>query len=400
MPARFMPLPLDGIRVLDLSQVWAVPGAGMLLGDQGADVVKIEPPKGDEGRRTFSMSPVRGESRAFWVVNRNKRGIVLDLRQPEGRDVLHGLARKADVLLHNFRPGVDERLGIGYAALSALNPRLIFAALSPYGTEGRMRLARGYDLLLQAASGIMGRRTLADGKPRSSGMWAVDTSTSLLLSYAVTLALFQRERTGAGQKIEASLLASAVALQMVELVKALDAPDDWGAADLGSQAVYGCYACSDGKYIQLAVVTNAEWTNVCTALDRGDWAADPRFGSYESRAQNSAALAALLSEAFAARPSAEWNERLLESDAPAAVVLAPEEVFASDAARANGLFLDVEQPRIGRVLLPRTPFRSSASPALPFRPAPALGEHTDEILREAGYSADAIRGLRERKVVS
>src|SRR5579862_3902972 len=194
-----MPLPLEGIRIFDLSQVWAVPGCGMLLGDQGADIVKIEPPKGDEGRRTFSMSPIRGESRAFWVVNRNKRGMMLNLRKPEGLAVLRHLVRRADVLLHNFRPGVDERLGMDYAALSALNPRLVYAALSPYGLKGRLRLARGYNLLVQAASGIMGRRKLPDGKPRSSGLWAVDTSTSMLLAYAVMLALFQRERAGAGQ---------------------------------------------------------------------------------------------------------------------------------------------------------------------------------------------------------
>jgi crotonobetainyl-CoA:carnitine CoA-transferase CaiB-like acyl-CoA transferase len=397
---RDMPLPLEGIRVLDLSQVWAVPGAAMLLGDQGADIIKIEPPKGDEGRRTFSMSPIRGESRAYWVVNRNKRGIVIDLRQPEGLAVLLRLVKIADVLLHNFRPGVDARLGMDFAKLSTLNPRLIYAALSPYGLKGRLSLARGYDLLVQAASGIMGRRKLPDGKPRSSGMWAVDTSTSMLFAYAVTLALLQRERTGMGQKIDGSLMATAISLQMVEMVKALEAKDDWAEADLGTQAGYIAYECSDGKFIQLAVVTNAEWANVCTGLGHPEWATDARFATYPERAKHSPEMTMLLRNAFAQNSAHHWAGRLIESDAPAMEVQAPDEVFTSDPAISNEMFMEIEQPRIGRVLMPRTPFKLSSSDQTPPRPAPAMGEHTDEILSQAGYDANEIRVLRVKQIVA
>jgi len=394
-----MPLPLHGIRVLDLSSVWAVPAAGMFLGDQGADVVKIEPPKGDDGRRVLTMPPVLGESRAFWVVNRNKRGLVLDLRQPDGQAVLRRLVSTADVLMHNFRPGVDERLGLAYGTLRELNPRLIYVALTPWGSRGRFRLARGYDLLVQAASGILGRRKLANGKPRSSGIWAIDTSTSMLLSYAVALALFQRERTGLGQRIEGSLLGTAIALQMVEMVQALDAGDDWPTTDLGSQAMLAAYACADGTYVQLAVVSTQEWANLCAALERPEWAKDPRFATFSDRARHSDELARMLDEAFAARTAAAWSERLLEQDAPAMVVLPPDAVFDSDPARANGMFVEVQQPGIGRVRMPGVPFRLSGSDTPRIRPAPRQGEHGTEVLREAGFSADEIQRLRAAKIV-
>jgi crotonobetainyl-CoA:carnitine CoA-transferase CaiB-like acyl-CoA transferase len=345
------------------------------------------------------MPPIRGESRAFWVVNPNKRSRVLDLRRPEGQAVLHRLAAAADVLLHNFRPGVDERLGIAYGTLRALNPRLIYVALTPYGAQGRFRLARGYDLLVQAASGILGRRKLADGKPRGAGMWAVDMSTSMILGFAVALALFQRERTGLGQRIEGSLLGSAIALQMVEMVQAREAGDDWPAADLGSQAVFGAYACSDGTFVQLAVVNDQEWANLCAALERPEWAGDARFASYAARAQHTEELARLLGEALAARPAAAWSERLLAHDAPAMAVLPPDAVFDSDPAQANGMFVEVQQPGIGRVRMPGIPFRLSEGGAARFRPAPRQGEHGDEVLREAGFSADEIQRLRAGKIV-
>jgi crotonobetainyl-CoA:carnitine CoA-transferase CaiB-like acyl-CoA transferase len=392
--------PLQGIRVIDLSQMWAAPGAAMYLGDQGADVIKVEPPHGDQARGVFTLPAVNGESRAFWMVNRNKRGTVIDLRRPQGRDLLLRLCETADVLIHNFRPGVGERLGIAAAAVHARNPRLVYAALSPWGQAGPYRGARGYDLLMQAASGILGRRTLPNGQPRSAGLWAVDTCTSTLLAYAIVLALFQRERTGQGQCVDASLLNTAVALQMVELVKPVSEANAWQGPDLGTQAVYSAYRCADERFVQLAVATDAEFANLCRALNHESWAADARFAGSSARLRHSEALAALLVDAFAAHPTAFWAPRLLEHDVPAMSVVLPVEVFATEQARANAVFVELDQPGAGATLMMNTPFRLSASDPPAFRPSPRLGEHTDGVLREAGLSAAEIAALRRDKIVA
>jgi crotonobetainyl-CoA:carnitine CoA-transferase CaiB-like acyl-CoA transferase len=391
--------PLAGIRVLDLSQMWAAPGAGMYLADQGADVIKVEPPQGDQARSMFTLPAVNGESRAFWVVNRNKRGMVIDLRQEAGRKLLLRLCRGADVLIHNFRPGVDERLGIGAAAVQADNPRLVYAALSPWGQAGPYRRARGYDLLMQAASGMMGRRSLPNGQPRSTGTWAVDTCTSVLMAYAILLALFQRERTGRGQRVDAALINTAVALQMVELVKPQGESNAWDGPDLGTQAVYSAYRCADGRFIQLAVSTDAEFANLCAALEL-DAAADARFSTAAARAKHSEALAALLAEVFTRYPGAHWAPRLLEHDVPAQTVLRPDEVFAAEQMRANEVFGQLDQPGAGPTLMMNPPFRLSGYAPTSLRPAPRLGEHTDAVLLEHGLSLAEIAALRRENAVA
>lgn len=396
-----MGLPLEGIRVLDLAGMWAVPGAAMYLADQGADVVKIEPPTGDECRRVLTLPAIHGESRAHWMINRNKRGICLDLRTPQGREVLHRLVRGADVLMHNYRPGAADKLGADHATLSALNPRLIYVAFSPYGLEGPYAGARGYDLLVQAAAGILGRRSLPDGSPRAAGIWAVDMTTAPTLAYAVTLALIERERTGRGQRIDGSLLANAIALQMVELIRVPGVPDPPSMQDLGTQAIFSAYRCADGHYAQFAIVSDREWTNLCAALEREALTSDPRFATQQARQKNSDALYAAVSEAIATRSAAEWSERFLTFDVPGMAVLTPDEVFSSPQATANGLFVTVEQPGVGRAEMPNVPFRLGGESAdqPPPRPAPRFGEHTEAVLREAGYTPAEIGALRAAKAV-
>jgi formyl-CoA transferase len=395
--------PLQGIRVVDVSQMWAAPGCAMYLADQGADVIKVEPPRGDQARAVFTLPAVNGESRAFWMVNRNKRGIALDLRKPEGRAALLRLCAGADVFIHNYRPGVDARLGADEGAIRAVSPRVVYAALSPYGQAGPYRDARGYDLLLQAASGILGRRSMPDGSPRGAGLWAVDTGTSIMMAYAIALALFQRERTGQGRRVDASMLSTAVALQMVELVKPLAIAEEWDAQDLGTQAVYSAYRCSDRRFIQLAVVTDAEFGNLCRALGREALAADPRFATAGARAAQSGALAALLAEAFGRRDSRAWSDETLRHDVPAMAVVPPQEVFETEQAKSNGVFVAVEQPGAGPTLMMSPPFRISGppapEPAAAPRPAPRLGEHTDALLREAGFTPAEIAALRRARAV-
>ena len=211
--------PLDGFKVVDLSAVWAMPGAAMYLADQGADVIKIEPPTGDIGRQLLAMPAIAGRSRAHWMLNRNKRSVALDLKQAEARAVLLRLVESCDVVMHNFRPGAAERIGCGYDQVAAVNERAVYASFTAGGAQGPKRNSRGYDLLLQARAGILSRRRSPDGEPQPAGLFAVDMGSSMLVAFAVTLALLQRERTGKGQLVEGSLLQTALALQNSDLVR-------------------------------------------------------------------------------------------------------------------------------------------------------------------------------------
>ena len=229
---------LEGIRVIDLAQMWAAPGVSMYLGDQGAEVIKVEPRTGDMSRGLGTTPYLKENSRSFMVVNRNKRGIALDLRKPAGREVVLRLARNADVLVENFRPGVVERLGVGYDDLKPLNPRLIYCSVSGYGRKGPYTYRAAYDRVLQGLSGAMFRR-MPDGTPISTGVWIADCSVPMLMAYGIMLALWEREKTGLGQRVNTSLLQAAVAMQSVDLVLAEDDPtpkQDEGYQGTGSTA--------------------------------------------------------------------------------------------------------------------------------------------------------------------
>lgn len=395
-----MQLPFQGIKVLDLSRVWAIPGTGMYLADQGADVVKVEPLRGDDGRRMFSLPAIKGESRGFWMLNRNKRSLALDPRSEEGKDILLKLIAQSDVLLHNFRPGVAEKMGIGYDQLKEAHPSLVYLAFSPYGGKGPLASARGYDLLIQATSGISGRRQMPDGTPRSSGIWAVDLASSALMAYALSVALFQRERTGKGQKVEGSLMQTALALQTVEMVKAMEHPDPEGEPDFASQAVFGCYACSDEKFLQVVVTNDGEWKNLCEGLGREDLQADSRFATTQARMENSDRLKEILTVILAGQTQQEWQDIFAQADAPAMGVLSPGEVFHSPQAEANDFFVTVDQPGIGQVEMINIPFSLSQNKNHTFRPAPGLGEHSEEILRELGIDDEKITAMKEKGVVA
>ena len=392
--------PLSGIRVLELASVWAMPGAGMYLADQGADVVKIEPPGGEIGR-TIAMTPsIKGQSRAFWSLNRNKRSVVIDLKAPDGIELIRGLARQTDVLIHNFRPGVDERLGIDYERLAQENPRLVYVAYNAFGPKGPRRTARGYDLLVQAATGIAMRRTETDGSPQPIGIFAVDMASSILAGYAVMLALFKRERTGKGQKVTGSLLQTGLALQIPEAVRVAEFPEPPLDGAVPRPAVFSHYQCADGRYVQISVASDAEWRSLCNALDAPELIDDPALQDSAGRISQSERLRPLLVSAFAARSAEDWQTVFDEHDCPGAMVETPESVFDSVQAQANDAFVEVAQPGIGTASILGVPFSLSQSPPDTFAPAPELGEHTDEVLGELGLDADAIARLRTAKTIA
>jgi len=371
----------------------------MYLAGQGADVVKVEPPEGDIGRTITMSAPVKGLSRAFWSLNRNKRGISIDLKRPEGQDLVRRLAAESDVLIHNFRPGVDRRLGIDYEPLAEQNPGLVYVAFNAFGPRGPRRGARGYDLLIQAASGISMRRTDPDGRPRPVGIFAVDMASSIMAGYAIALALFERERTGRGKKIEGSLLQTALALQVPDLVRVTEFPEPPIDTSLEAPAVFGQYRCADGQYVQIAVASNAEWRSLCAAIGRADLGKEPRYGTSASRIERSSELRPLLAAVFSERGSAEWQSRFDEHDAPAGTVETPESVFDSAQARANGAFVELEQPDIGHTTMVGVSFHQSDRAPPAFSPAPHLGEHTGSVLRELGLGEEEIARLKADRVV-
>ncbi|MBI3993513.1 MAG: CoA transferase [Candidatus Lambdaproteobacteria bacterium] len=394
-----MALPLEGIKVLDVAQIWAMPGAARYLADQGADVIKVETLQGDEVRRLLTKPAINNESRAHWMLNRNKRGIALDLKSDRGREILLRLAREADVLIHNLRLGADKRMGIDYEAVRKINPRIIYVGFTAYGDRGPLAQARGYDMLIQAAAGVLGLRKEQDGTPIASGVWFTDLSASMLVAYAVTLALLQRARTGEGQRISGSLLQTALALQVVDMIRLRGHKDVIAGVDPALQAVLRPYPCADGKFVQCVVISDKEWHLFCEALGIGPIADDPRFSTVDARLANNAALHALIAGAFKQKTAAEWGRIALEQDIPIMPIMGQNEVFDSEQPNANDMFVRIEQPGVGTAEMVKLPFQLSGAGGYAFRPAPSLGQHTDEVLAELGLTREEIAALRAQGVV-
>lgn len=390
--------PLTGVRILDLTQFMQGPWATQLLGDMGADVVKLEPPGGEwERHYTFSDVWLNGESALFLAMNRNKRSIVVNLKDPAGRQIALDLAASADVLVENGRPGVMERLGLGYDDVRAVNERIIYASATGYGPDGPYARRPGQDLLVQSLSGLASITGPGDGPPVAAGTPVADQQGARLLALGIVLALFHRERTGEGQRVQTNLLAGLVDAQCQELVAALNGGivpqrSRAGVAHAMTPAPYGIYATADG-FIALAqgsLAVLAEVTGVArlAEIEAAGQAFDARDEVKE-----------LLDEALATRPTAEWLEALGERDfwcAPvndyAALPEDPQVVHA-------GLLTTMAHPKAGEVRMPNIPISLSASPGGLDRPPPLCGEHTDEVLAEVGYDVERIAELRAAGVV-
>ena len=394
---------LEGIKVLDLSQMWAVPGAGMYLGDQGADVIKIEPKWGGEGRRLLTASPIETErgpiTRHFLPINRNKRSIAIDITTDEGREILYKLAESADVMLQNYRPETRKRLKVDYETMHRINPRLIYLDFSPYGLKGPYVNKPGYDRVVQSLSGIHGRRHLPDGTPLAGGVWVADCATPMLIAYGVALALLMREKTGQGQRLEASLLGGTIAMQSVELVRAQSekASPPRSYAD---QAMYAPYVGQDGKWLIIIIVQDQEFVRLCQVLDLEHLPNDPNFVTHAKRAENSETLYPIVAAVFATKPRDEWIRLLEEADVPCAPILTPAEVFDHPQTVQNELIVEVDDPRVGKVKMMGIPLKIADAPGSIRRLAPDLGQHTDEILLAVGYNKAKIEQLRQNGVVA
>ncbi len=391
---------LEGITVLDLSQGAAGPTCAMHLGDMGATVLKVEPPGGEWGRR---LGPpfVAGAAAAFLGMNRNKRSAVIDLKKPGGADVVLRLAERSDVALESFRPGVADRLGIGYEAMAARNPQLVYAAISAFGQSGPWRDRPGVDGVAQAMGGIMSVTGTADGPPVKVGVPAADMAGGVFASQAILAALFARERIGSGQRVDVSLLDSLLAYQVVPLSMFLASGQS--PQRLGSAAPYAApneaFPTSDG-HVMVAAYTAKRWPALCGALGHPELATDPRFDSNEKRVRARPELRAVLEPLFGTRTTAEWIAVLDEADILCGPLLSYPELVAEEHVAKSGSLVTVHHPATGDVSSPVFPGRFSATPGDVTGPPPPLpGEHSAAILSECGFTDDEIAQLLHDGVV-
>ena len=385
-----MILPLDGVRVVDLTQVMGGPFCTMQLGDLGADVIKVEPPAGDLARSMGGAElRMRGDDNApFFALNRNKRSIVLDLTQDKDRAVFMALVRTADVLVESFRPGVMKRLGADYQRLAALNSRLIYVSISGFGQTGPYADRPGFDLVAQGMSGIMSVTGEPGGTPMKCGVPIADLSVGLIATNGVLAALIAREKTGRGQHIDTSLFESALAMSVWETTEFWatgDAPQAMGSAHRLS-APYQAFRTSDG-YITLAALTQLQWQRLCETLGRDELATDPRFETNAARMANRPALVGEIEAALATRSTADWVDRMLAAGVPSGPIHDFAHVFADPHTHARHMIEDVDHPVAGRVRTLGFPLKMSDTPPRVRRAPPLLGEHSAEILRELGMEA-------------
>ncbi|MGV8931285.1 MAG: CaiB/BaiF CoA transferase family protein [Luteimonas sp.] len=368
--------PLDGVRVLDLSAYIAGPYGCTLLADQGADVIKIEPPSGDNLREY--PSTLASESRAFLGVNRSKRGIVLDLKNPRDHAALLRLVRDADVLVHNFRPNVPPRLGIDHERLNQINPRLIYCAVTGYGQTGPMKDKAGYDQVLQTMTGMCALQGKRGGPPEIIYGSVVDYYAAALLAAGVSSALYERERSGLGQFVGVSLLRSALTMQSARIIWAEGESLDIGR-DMQSGGVTGIHPAGDG-HIYISANTPRFWKALCEKTGLDALADDPRYDTVRKRAQHSAQIVPQLREALATRGAFEW-EQVFGDEVPSAAARRIEDMFEHPQVLAEDMVGTFTHPQVGRYRGVMHPIKFGRTPGpTPFG-APALGQHTDAVIK-------------------
>jgi len=394
-------LPLEGLRALDLGIMYAGPGTSMYLADMGAEVIKVEQHIGDDARRNLSTPYLGMESRAFMVINRGKRDIVLDLQQPEGKEIIHRLIPTCDILQHNFRPGVAERLQVDYPTLSKINPRLIYAWLTAFGSQGPYADKPAYDNVIQGYSGVYNARARKDGDVTGTGTFVADTSAPMLLGMAIGSALWALKRTGHGQLLEVSLLGMAIASQSPQWIR-VESEDAETAANTEDPLERACpiLECSDGEFITVAVVADQEWQSLCNALGRSDLGKDARFVSMNGRVRHRPELDEILGRKFKERSSGEWAELLKSAGVPAVPIVRRNDLPQQPAIVENGIIATAQHPTKGPIRMFDVPVRLSETPGSIRKTAPTMGEDTDALLAEIGYSPQQIQALREKKVVA
>jgi formyl-CoA transferase len=393
---------LQGVRVVDLTRVLAGPFCTMMLGDLGADVIKIEVPgRGDDTRHWGPPFTQGGESAYFISANRNKRSLTLNLKSERGQAVLRELIAKSDVLVENFRTGTLARWGLDYDALQQLRSGLIYCTITGYGITGPYRDRPGYDFMVQAMSGFMSLTGPADGVPTRAGIAIADLGTGIFASSAILAALFARERTGEGQHIDMSLLDSQVAMMTYAASNYLvsgELPKRYGNGH-PNIVPYQEFQARDQQFA-FAAGNDNQWGKFCRAVGRGEWAEDERFATNSARLRNRATVVAMLNDLFGTQDAREWLSLCEKIGIPAAPINDLAQLFADPQVQARNLRLEIAHPTAGTVPLLASPLNVITSPPAQYYPPPLLGEHTDQILRTMlGYDEEAIVGLRAKGIV-
>jgi len=394
-----MTSPLEGVRVLELARTVAGPFCSMTLADMGADVIKIEEPR--QGDETRGMAPFwKGEGAVYLAVNRNKKSVAVDLKTDAGREIVLRLAESCDVLIENFRTGTAERLGLGYAQVSARNPRIIYCSVSGFGRSGPIAHKAAYDFIMQGYAGVMSVTGTPEGEPVRIGYPSVDITAGLLAYGGILTALWAREKTGRGQLVQSSLLAGQIAT-MTYFAVATQAtgvsPKPMGHAT-GALAPYQAFMAAD-RYFLLAVGNDGLWKRFCRAIDRSAWIDDPRYATNAARVAGRSELVSSLTDLFRTRLAATWVDLMDEHGVPASLIQNVAEVLEDEQVRDQELVVSLPHPKIPELKVAGVPLKLSETPGRIASPPPMLGEHTRETLRDIGFDDRELDELAEMGVI-
>ena len=392
---------LEGIRVLDLTRALAGPFCTLMLGDNGADVIKVEMPGSGDDTRKWGPPFIGEESAYFLSINRSKRSLTLNLREPQAKEIFLKLAESSDVVVENFTPGVMERFGLGYDEVKQTNPKIVYCSISGFGQDGPYRNRPAYDQIMQGISGLMSITGEPDGEPQKIGIAVTDIGAGMWSAFAIMAALHHREQHGEGQYIDISMMDAQVAwltYQAAYFFANGEPPKRMGAAH-PTLVPYQAFMCQDGKYINVAVGSERIWGRFCQGVHREDLQNDPEYAVNSDRVRNRAKLVPMLQEYFLTRPVADWVEDLQEANVPCGPINDLADVFADPQVLARNMYLEIPHPTLGAIKQTGLPIKFSLTPGGLDRHPPLLGEHNQEILEDLGYSVAQVDKMKENAII-